>query len=84
MELPEKVLLKIFGYLSTKEICTKIAFVSKHFNRLTKDPCLIKSFELNYLHKYDFKYVAQALLRRRNLRTLKINCYLMRGCWEGS
>ena len=72
MELPDKVLLKIFGYLSTKDILCKIAFVSKHCNLLTKDPDLIKKLDLNFDHEYDFEYIAKVLLQTRNLRQLKI------------
>ena len=77
MELPDKVLLKIFGYLSTKDILFKIAFVSKHCNLLTKDPNLIKKLDLNFDHEYDFEYIAKVLLQTRNLRQLKIyrKCY---------
>ena len=63
MELPDKVLLKIFGYLSTKDILCKIAFVSKHCNLLTKHPDLIKTLDYTFNNKYDLDYIANVLLR---------------------
>ena len=72
MELPEKVLLKIFGFLSTQEIFSKVALVCKRFNLLSKDPNLIKFWDVIFDNEYDFEYIAKVLLRTRNLRQLKI------------
>ena len=46
-ELPEEVLLQIFGHLTTFEILQKIALVCKKFYRLSKDPYLIKEVILH-------------------------------------
>ena len=53
MEFPDEILLKIMGYMSTADILTKMARVSKRFNRLSQDQSLIKriefkSFELTF------------------------------------
>ena len=40
--LPEEILLQIFGYLSTYEIFKNIALVCKKFHRLSQDEFLIQ------------------------------------------
>ena len=44
-QLPDEILLKIMGHLSTSDILKKMALVSKRFNRLSRDQNLIKRIE---------------------------------------
>ena len=45
-KLPDEILLKIFGYLSTYDILRNVAQVSKKFKKLSEDPFLIRKIEL--------------------------------------
>ena len=71
IELPDEVLLKIFGYMSTYKILRHIALVCKHFQRLSKDSSLIKEIYLKP-HSEDSsqEYIYEALGRSRCLNTL--------------
>ena len=44
-QLPDEILSKIMGHLSTSDILKKMALVSKRFNRLSRDQNLIKRIE---------------------------------------
>ena len=46
-ELPNEILLEIFGYLSTKDILRNVAQVSTKFHKLTQDQFLIRKIEVN-------------------------------------
>ena len=46
-ELPNEILLEIFGYLSTKDILRNVARVSKKFHKLTQDQFLFRKIEVN-------------------------------------
>ena len=45
-ELPDEILMKIMGYLSTYDLLRIVAQVSKKFQEISRDPFLIKSIEL--------------------------------------
>ena len=45
-DLPDELLLKIFGFLSTHDILQNIALVCRNFYRLSQDCCLIKELYL--------------------------------------
>ena len=69
-QLPDEVLMKIFSYLSTKDILTNIAAVCKTFNRLSKDPYLIKEIclgtnirDTNKKDVYKFLYRSSGLTK---------------------
>ena len=73
-KLPDEVLLKIFGFLSTFDILRNVALVCKDFNRISKDSQLIKEISLtgcnspiraNYGELYDFIKNSQSLRKLR-------------------
>ena len=45
-ELPDEILMKIMGYLSTYDLLRIVAQVSKKFQEISRDPFLIKSIKL--------------------------------------
>ena len=49
MELPDEILLKIMGHLSTSDILKQIARVNKRFYRLSRDQDLIKQIKFKSL-----------------------------------
>ena len=70
-DLPDEVLLNVFGYLSTHEVLKHIALVCKHFQRLSKDSSLIKEIYLKPLiDESSQEYIYEALGRSRCLHTL--------------
>ena len=44
-ELPDEILLKIIEYLSNKDVLKNVTLISKRFQRLSKDPHIIKKIE---------------------------------------
>ena len=70
-DLPDEVLLNVFGYLSTHEVLKHIALVCKHFQRLSKDSSLIKEIYLKPLiDESSQEYIYEVLVRSRCLHTL--------------
>jgi F-box/leucine-rich repeat protein 2/20 len=73
IDLPDEVILHIFSYLSTYEICHLIAPVCRHFHRLSYDPCLIRSISLKpTIDQSDVEFVVAAISRSRCLSSLVI------------
>lgn len=46
-ELPDEILLKIFGYMSTYDVLRNVARVSTKFKKLSVDPFLIRKIEIH-------------------------------------
>ncbi len=46
--LPDEILLKIFGHLTIRELYKRIALVCKQFLRLSRSPCIFKRLKLVY------------------------------------
>ena len=71
---PNEVWLKIFEYLPTYDILRTIAFVSKRFNDLSKDPNLIREIYLNIdILDYDKAKEAYEIIQKsKNLLEMTI------------
>ena len=70
-DLPDEVLLKIFGYLPTYEVLRHVALVCKHFRRLSKDSSLIQEICLKPIIDDSLQeHIIEALNRSRCLHTL--------------
>ena len=71
LTLPDEVLLKIFGHLSTYNILTQIALVCKDFHRLSKDPTLITEIYLSpkVLEQSSYKIFVQDVIQRSSCLT---------------
>ena len=79
-KLPDEILLKIFGYLSTYDILRNVAQVCKKFKKLSEDPFLIRKIELrprfpqknmlhpNHLTSDQIKSCLKVLQTSKNLR----------------
>ena len=74
MELPEEIWLKIFGYLSLIDNLKRISLVSKRFNYISKDPCLIKKADIFDITDLNYKHSANMLIRSKWLKELYVTC----------
>ena len=63
MELPDEIWLKIFGYLTTSDNLKQISLVSKRFNNLSKDSCLIKKAHLFDITDLTVERIANMFIR---------------------
>ena len=73
--LSDEVILKILSFASTNDIFNNVNLVCKRFERLSKDPTLLKEINLTRrTNESDKNYTYEALRRSRNLAVLKI-CY---------
>ena len=71
--LPDEILLNIFGYLSTYDILRKVSLVCKTFNRITKDPYLIKEVFVSYERRnFQFSKFYEAISSFKGLTKLTI------------
>ena len=68
--LPDEILLKILGYLSSSDVLRNVARVSKQFKKLSEDPFLIKTVELHNGLKTDdqVKGCLEVLKTSKNLK----------------
>ena len=69
-KLPDEILLKILGYLSSSDVLRNVARVSKQFKKLSEDPFLIKTVELHNGLKTDdqVKGCLEVLKTSKNLK----------------
>ena len=66
--LPDEILMKILGYLSTHDVLGNVARVSKKFKKLSEEPSLIKRFEMKFIHDDQIRDCLKILRRSQNLR----------------
>ena len=71
-KLSDEILLKIFDFLSTYDILTRIALVCKQFYRLSKDASLIKEVHLNYKSSGNYTFLCELLGQSKYLNTLSL------------
>ena len=71
-QIPDEILHKIFGYLSTGTILKKIALVNKHFNEISQDPYIIKTLSLNVATQRQLYGFSKLLHRFKGLEILKL------------
>ena len=76
MELPDEIWLKIFGYLTISDNLKQISLVSKRFNNLSKDSCLIKKAHLFDITDLKVEHIANMLIRSKWkwLKELYVTC----------
>ena len=77
-KVPNEIILKIFGYLSTYDVLRNVARVSTKFYQLSKDPCLIRKLKISKSWPRDktreySKSLLQVLKRSRNLTFFSID-----------
>ena len=77
-KVPNEIILRILGYLSTYDVLRNVARVSTKFHQLSKDPCLIRKLKISKSWPRDktreySKSLLQVLKRCRNLTFLSIN-----------
>ena len=68
-KLPDEILLKILGYLSSSDVLRNVARVSKKFKKLSEDPFLIRKIELHkgLLTEDQVKGCLEVLKKSKNL-----------------
>ena len=66
--LPDEILMKILGYLSTHDVLGNVARVSKKFKKLSEEPSLIKRIEMKFIHDDQIRDCLKILRRSQNLR----------------
>ena len=72
--LPDEILLKIFGCLSTYDLLKRVSLVCKDFYRLSQDSSVIKEIVFNSDSKKDVALKAYDVIRQsRNLNKLIIS-----------
>ena len=89
-KVPNEIILRILGYLSTYDVLRNVARVSTKFHQLSKDPCLIRKLKISKSWPRDktreySKSLLQVLKRCRNLTFLSIDFEKhSKGEWLGS
>jgi hypothetical protein len=71
MELPSKLLLSVFNYLSIREVCACVALVCRRWYILSRQPNLRKDLTFNS-NAVSTKKVCDLLRRSRQLRKLTL------------
>ena len=76
LELPQEILLHIFGYLSSHDILRRVAAVCKNFKLLTQDQLLIKDIYIkgNEYPDGSLNGIHKVLQMSKNLTKLVISC----------
>ena len=76
LELPQEMLTKIFGYLSSHDILRRVAAVCKNFKLLTHDQLLIKDLYIKGIEYPDgsLNGIHKVLQMSQNLTKLVISC----------
>ena len=71
--VPDEILLKIFSKLTQKQLLLNVAFVNKRFNRVSKDPTLLKILNLENIDSYVYDRVECLLKNATNIEKLILN-----------
>ena len=70
LNIPDKVLLRIFRNLSTQDLLQNVALVNKKLNQISKDSDLLRIIVLKDIDEYVYQQVENVLAKARKLQKL--------------
>ena len=72
MNIPDKVLLRIFRNLSTQDLLQNVALVSKKFRQISNDSDLLRNIVLKDIDEYVYLQVENLLRKATRLQKLTV------------
>ena len=70
LNIPDKVLLRIFRNLSTQDLLQNVALVNKKLNQISKDSDLLRIIVLKDIDEYVYQQAENILKKARKLQKL--------------